>query len=173
MFGICTLLRFARKVRAKPLLWLFRSVRTSAFLAVLDALGVKLAAHYLVSQVHVLHTAAAKEHHCMFLQCVSHAGNVGRHFHAVGEPDAGNFANGGVGLARRLGRYFSQHAALERRVKINRPVFEDVERVRQSRRLGLVRRAPALAADELVDGRHKEKSQIPNTYFRKSSDFEY
>lgn len=115
----------------------------------------------MVTQVDIFDAAAAKEHHGVFLQVVSHAGDVGGNFHAVRQTDAGNLADSGVRLARGLGRYFRADASLKRRVEIHRPILQDIKALGERRSLALARSLKSLAFNELVDGRHDFKKN-PN-----------
>src|SRR5262249_50689947 len=65
---------------------------------------VEGAAHDVVAHAReVLDAAAADEDHGVLLQVVPLAGDVARHLHAVGEPDAADLAERRVGLLRRGG----------------------------------------------------------------------
>ena len=46
----------------------------------------------------IFYTTSSDQHHGMLLQVVSNAGNIGRHFDSVREPDAGDFSQRRVRL---------------------------------------------------------------------------
>ncbi len=112
-----------------------RSVLASAFHSLVHTGGIQNTANDGIAEVHVLYAAAAENDDGVFLEGVADAGNVGRHFHAVSQTDAGDFSDGGVRLSRGFGCNLGANAAFERSVKKNGVVFQYVERARQSRRL--------------------------------------
>lgn len=88
------------------------------------------------------------------------AGNVCRHFHAVGEPDAGDFADSGVWLAGSFRRDLGADTPLERRRVERRAVLEGIEATGKSRGAVFAYATFALSfSSELVDGRHLENPQ--------------
>src|SRR3712207_1606770 len=95
--------RGAGPLRGICLARLLRGVAAAGLLAVADAGGVERAADDLVADAgQVLHPAAADEHDRVLLGVVALAGDVGRDLHAAREPDAGDLAEGGVRLLRRV-----------------------------------------------------------------------
>ncbi|KKU58643.1 MAG: hypothetical protein UX81_C0019G0005 [Parcubacteria group bacterium GW2011_GWA2_47_12] len=156
MFRNCTLLRYTRKVQAKPLLRLFHAVLAPSFAAILHAHGVKLAAHYRIAQVHILHAPAAHEDYRVLLQSVPNPRNVGGNFHTVREPNARDFADGGVRLARRFGCYLGAHAALEWRIKKHRLVPEHIEAFGKRGRFVLANALFPPAPNKLVYRGHRQ-----------------
>src|ERR1700754_5074370 len=83
--------RGAGPLRGMSALLLLRAVTAASLLAVAHALRVERTADDLVTNAReVLHTTATNEHDRVLLKVVSDAGDVCRHFDAVGEPDTGN-----------------------------------------------------------------------------------
>src|SRR4051794_443447 len=123
-------------------LLLLRAVPAASLLAVADALGVQRAADDLVAHAReVLHPAAAHEHHRVLLQVVAHAGDVGGHLDATGEPHASDLAQRRVRLLRRGRVHARAHPAT-------------LGRTLQRRGLGLLDLVLAALADQLVDRGH-------------------
>ena len=75
----------------------------------------------------VLDPAAAEHNHRVFLQIMPLAGNVSRHFHAVGQPYAGDFAERGIGLFGSDGEDLDANSPLERRSNFFRPILQNVK----------------------------------------------
>jgi hypothetical protein len=108
-----------------------------------DADCVERAADDVIAHAgQVLDAAATDEHERVLLEVVAHARDVGRHFDAVGQPHAGDLAQRGVRLLRRLGEDPDAHAPLLRAV---------LERGA----LGLADDLLATVPDQLTDSRHK------------------
>ena len=128
---------FAYLRRASYLLELFGSVLAPTAFPVFNARSIQPAPYYMILDTRqVLNSATAQCNHRVLLQIVSHAGNIRRYFHAVGQPHAGKFTQGGI---RFLGSHRSdlyRYSALERRRVINWPVLFAVKPERQSRRSG-------------------------------------
>src|SRR6476469_5885909 len=102
----------AGPLRGISALLLLGAVAAASLLAVLHALGVERAADDLVANAgKVLHTAATHEHDRVLLEVVALARDVGRDLHAAGEADAGNLAQRGVRLLRRVGVDAGAHTA--------------------------------------------------------------
>src|SRR5689334_16180744 len=75
------------------------SVLGAGLLAVGDAGGIQRAAHNVITDTRqIFHAAAADEHDGVLLQVVADAGDVGGDFNAVGEANAGDFAQRRVRL---------------------------------------------------------------------------
>src|SRR5947208_1434543 len=97
------------------LLALLRPVLRPAALAAIDAEGVERAADNVVAHARkVADAAAANQHDAVFLKVVLFAWDVGGHFLAVGEPDAGDLSQRGVRLLGGHGLDLKAHAALLR-----------------------------------------------------------
>src|ERR1700749_5040104 len=74
------------------LLTLLGAVLRSATLATVNAQSVEGAADDVIANARqVAHASATDEHDAVFLQIVLFAGNVGCHFLAIAQPDAGDF----------------------------------------------------------------------------------
>src|SRR6266542_5175065 len=119
------------------------AVLRAALLAPLDADRVEGAANDVVAHAReVLHAATADEDHRVLLEVVPDAGDVARHLEAIGEPDAGDLAEGRV---RLLGsRSVDAHAD---------PAL--LRRLLERGRLLLDRELLAPAAHQLADRRHR------------------
>src|SRR5450756_2382034 len=89
----------------------------------------------------VLDAAATHEHHGVLLQVVADAGDIGRDFHPIDKPDAGDLAQGGVGLLGGGGIDARADSAL-------------LGRTLERRRGGALRLALAPLAYELAYGCH-------------------
>ena len=89
----------------------------------------------------VLHTAAADQHHGVFLQVVAFAADVGNHFETVRETHLGDLTKSGVRLLRGGRVDLGAHAALLRAIL-------------KSRALALVMRKLTGLADELINSGH-------------------
>src|SRR3954447_26335447 len=100
---------------------LLGAVAATGLLAVADARGVEGAADDLVAHAReILHPAAADEHDAVLLEVVALARDVGGDLHAAREADAGDLAQRGVRLLRRVRVHARAHAttlgsALQRR----------------------------------------------------------
>src|SRR5689334_17184683 len=104
-----------RGARATNLLRALGAVLRAAALAAVDAEAVKRAADDVIADTReVADAAAADEHDAVLLQVVLFAGDVGGHFLAVGEPNAGDLAERRVGLLGGHGLDLEAHAALLR-----------------------------------------------------------
>ena len=90
----------------------------------------------------------------MFLEIVPFARNIGRNFHPVGEPDAGNLADSGVWLTRRLGGHLGADPAFEGRGVIGRTILERIKTAGKRRHCRLRRSTLAPFPGKLVDGGH-------------------
>ena len=88
---------------------------------------------------------------------MSLARDIGGDLHAVGEPDAGDFTNSGVRLARSLGGHLGADPALEGRGVEGRTILKRVETARQGRHARLRRFVLASSLGELIDGGHLYK----------------
>src|SRR4051812_5804561 len=129
------------------LLGALRAVLGTTLHSTLHADRVERPADHVVAHARqILDAAAANEHQRVLLQVVADARNVGGHFDAVGEPDARDLAERGVGLLRGLGEHADAHAALLRAVL-------------QCRTLGLADDLLAPGADELTDSRHSQSQK--------------
>src|SRR5471032_1033206 len=118
------------------------AIERAALLAVLDALGVQLAADDVVAHAgKVLDAAAADQHDAVLLQVMAFAGNVGQRFKTVGQAHLGDLAQRGVRLLRRRGVDAGADGALLRALLQGRDLVA----------LGL---DAARLANELVDCRH-------------------
>src|SRR5215208_2185229 len=114
----------------------------------LHANGVERAADDVVADTRkILHTAAADQHQRVLLQVVADAGDVGRHFDAVGEPDARHFAQRRVRPLRRLREHADADAALLR---------ADLQRRALRLRDDLLASLPY----ELADSRHRSSNGV-------------
>ena len=144
----------------KLLLGSLGSVFTSSASAAVHSACVQFAAHNVITHARQIFYAAASDHHYrVFLQIVSHAGDISSNFHAIGQPNTGDFTQSRVRLFRSGGGDFDAHAALERTASRQeyRPVMDKVESALQSRAFGFSQKRPALFSDELIDCRHKLK----------------
>src|SRR5207302_1952569 len=113
----------------------------------LHADGIERAADDVIADARqVLDAAAADQHQRVLLQIVADAGNVGRHFDAVGQPHARHFSQCGVRLLRRLREDADADTALLRTVL-------------QRRALRLADDLLPSVAYELTDSRHKSNSE--------------
>src|SRR4051794_41096419 len=69
------------------------SILGAASLAVLYTLGIQRSTNDVVAHAgEVLYAAPADQHYRVLLQVVTFAGNIGGHFHAVGEAHTGDLA---------------------------------------------------------------------------------
>ncbi len=93
----------------------------------------------------------------MFLQIMRFAGDIGGHFHTVREPDAGDFTNSGVRLARSLRGHLRADAALEGRWVVSRTVFKRIKTAHERDDLRLARLIAPTIFRQLIDGGHLEK----------------
>src|SRR5262245_6796442 len=119
-----------------------RAVLRSSLHPSLHADGVERAANHVIANTgQVLHAAAANQHQRVFLEVVTHTGDVGRHLDAVGQPYARDLAQRGIRLLGRLGKDAHAYPALLRAVL-------------QGRALGLADNLLAARANELADSRH-------------------
>ena len=128
----------------------------AAAAALIEARRVELAAYNRVAQADVLHATTAHQDHRVFLERVSFAGDVGHDLHAIGEPDARYFADGGVRLAGGLGRHARADAALERSGVKGGAILERIETAPECDSLGAIGALSAPFAYELVDGCHEK-----------------
>src|SRR5688572_153127 len=127
------------------------SVERAALLAIGDAGGVEGAADHLVSDSRqVLDPAAAHEHDGMLLKVVALAGDVGGDLHPVGEPHAGDLAQGRVRLLRRHGRDTGADAPP---LRCGHALLAPLAGL-EPRRRDLLLRALAALPDELIRVRH-------------------
>src|SRR5450755_4508545 len=79
------------------------AILRAALLAARDANGVQCAANDVISDSgEIFYAASANQHDGVLLQIVADAGNVGGDLDSVGQADAGNFAQRGIWLLRRL-----------------------------------------------------------------------
>src|SRR5260221_1076225 len=118
------------------------AVLRATALAAFDAEGVEGAADDVIADARkIADAAAADQHDAVLLQVVLFAGDVGGDFLAVGEPDAGDLAEGRVGLLGGHGLDLEAHAALLRACD---KVFDLVD----------LRQGSARLLDELIDRRH-------------------
>jgi len=85
------------------------------------------------------------------------AGDVGRHLHAIGEPHAGDLADSGVRLPRRLCGHLRADPAFERRRIKGRTILERIKTACQGGHGRLGRFVLASSLGELVDGCHEKK----------------
>ena len=85
------------------------------------------------------------------------AGNVGGDFHAIGQADASDFADSRVWLSWGFGRDFRAHAALKRRWKVNRAIFERIKRALKSNSFRLSEGLFSFSSDQLICRRHMEQ----------------
>ena len=132
-----------------PIFWSF-------LLALFHPRAIQLAAHDVVAHPgQIFHPSAADQNNGVFLQFVALAGNVGGHFHAVGQFHARHFAQRRVRLFGRGGEHLHANPPLERRIVIFRAVFQRVESKRQRRRFGLVRPLGPFVFDKLMNCCHK------------------
>src|SRR5687768_1996476 len=93
----------------------FRSVLAAAGLSVFGAGGVERAADNVIAYPRqVLNSAPADHHYRVLLEVMADSGNVGRHFHAVYQSDAGDLTQRGIRFLRRHRPHYQAHAALER-----------------------------------------------------------
>lgn len=106
------------------------------------------------------------------------AWNVGGYFHAVGEPNPGNFSKRRIRLLGSSGADFHAYASLERAVGLSRSVFKRVENPRHGRRFGFLFQTFSGAFFKLVNGRHKrfakrkiQKSKIKILVFAPLTDY--
>ena len=135
----------------------FRAVARAGSAALLDAARVKFAPHNGILHTDVFHATAAQQHDRVLLEVMALARDVGGYFHAVGQPDTSDFADGGVRFPRRLGGYLSAHAPLEGgRIK-GRAIRECIKTAGERRhgRLGRLRFTTFLR--KLIDGSHGDK----------------
>ena len=87
------------------------TVFATTLLAALNALEVEGAADDVVADTwEVGDTTTAYEHYSVLLEVVAFAADVGPDFLAVGEADAGDFAEGGVGFFWCFGGDFDTNA---------------------------------------------------------------
>src|SRR3954469_3460175 len=92
--------------------FLLGAVAAACLLAVLDTGGVERAADDLVADTReVLHTATTDHDDGVLLEVVALAGDVGGDLDAAGQAHAGDLAQGGVRLLRRVGVHASADAA--------------------------------------------------------------
>src|SRR6185369_14759865 len=111
--------------------------------AILDPLGVEDAAEHVIANTwKVANTAAADQHHAVFLEVVALARDVADHFALVGQADLGHLAQSRIRLLRGRRIDTGANAALLR-----------VLLHRRDLRLGLLRFATL--ADQLVDRWHE------------------
>src|SRR5204863_6884221 len=102
-------------LRCLPGLRTLRSVLRAALLAVFHARGIERSANDVITHSRqVLHTAAAHEHDRVLLQVVADAGDVRGDFNGIREANAGDLAESGVRLLRRLRVDADAHTALFR-----------------------------------------------------------
>lgn len=125
------------------------SVTGAGYAALIKTGGVELAAHYLITDVDVLHAAGAHNNDRVLLKIVSFSGDIGGDFLSVGEAHAGDFSDSRVRLPRRRGGYFGAHAALKGAGVEDGAVFERVETALESRRFRLVGEFLSSFADKL------------------------
>src|SRR4029078_12431238 len=128
--------------KTTQLLGSFGSIFGAPLPAVADALGVEHAANDVIAYARkVLDAAAPDQHHRMLLQIMSLARDVAGHFHLIGKTDAGDLAQGGVGLLRRRGVDARTHSPFLR-AGLHRRHFVPLDRLL------------ARLADELLNRRH-------------------
>src|SRR4051812_16138322 len=134
----------------RPLLGLDAVLRPR-LLAVGDTCGVEGSADDLVAHARkVLDSTATHEHDGVLLQVVALAGDVGRDFHPVRQPDAGDLAKRRVRLLRR-GRVDARaDTAALRRGDLLLAALTGLE----ARGGDLLLRLLASLADELIDAWH-------------------
>jgi|SRR3989338_2215691 len=149
-------------------LGLLGAVLASGLTSALNTRGIKHAADDGVAQTDVFDTTAAQEHYGVFLEIVADTGNIGGHFHAVGQADTGDFPDSGVRFLGSFGGHFGGHAALEGRIEKDGAVFESIEGARQSDRLGLAADNLSFLLDQLIDGTHTKTLPTGESYSTKT-----
>ena len=124
---------------------LLRSLRSlSAVLgtglaSVRNACGIQSSSDDVVSGTgQILNTAASDQNNAVFLQIVSFAGNVARHFDSVGKTYSGDLSKSGVRLFGGSGLNSGAHASLLRGGSIDRSLVKGVVSSLQSRSGGLL-----------------------------------
>ena len=121
---------------------LLSTVAATRLFAAVDAQGVSASANDLVSHTgEVANTTATNQDDGVFLKIVSFAGDVDRHFLAVAQSNAGNFAKSRIGL---LGGHGSNDQTYP---LLLRATFEN-------RALRVFALYDAVAADQLIDSWH-------------------
>src|SRR3954453_13886169 len=127
--------------------FLLGAVAAAGLLAILDTRRVQGAADDLVANAReVLHTAATDHDDGVLLEVVALTRDVGRDLHAARQAHAGDLAEGGVRLLRRVGVHASADAAA-------------LGRALEGRGLALGGLVLAALADQLLDGGHERTSR--------------
>src|SRR4051812_29398335 len=123
--------------------FLLGAVAAAGLLAILDTGRVQGAADDLVANARqVLHTATTDHDDGVLLEVVALTRDVGGDLDATRQPHAGDLAEGGVRLLRRVGVHASADAAA-------------LWRALESRGLALGGLVLAALADQLLDGGHE------------------
>jgi hypothetical protein len=133
------------------------AVAGTALTTLIDAEAVKGAADDVVANAgKVANAAATNENDRVFLEVVAFAADVSGDFFAVGEANAANFTESGVGLLGGAGHDLSADAAALG------AGFEGA-------RLGFGRLLGAALANELIDGGHLDVSWFSGRLGKKAS----
>ena len=82
----------------------------------------------------IFHPAAPDDHNRVLLEIVADARNIGRHLHAVGQPDSGHFAQSRIGFFGRYGFNLNANSFFKRRGIKSGFVFQPVKAALQSHR---------------------------------------
>src|SRR5260221_10655691 len=91
-----------RALRSRSGFLSFGPVLRTALLAPFDAHRVEGPAYDVIAHTRqVLHTTAANQDDRVLLKVVPHAGDIGRHLDAIGQPHSGHLTQGRVRLLRR------------------------------------------------------------------------
>src|ERR1035437_1669871 len=143
-----------------------RAVLGAALLAVLHSGGIERAPDDVVlDRRQVLHAATADEDYGVLLEVVADPGDVGRYFHLVGEPDAGDLAKSRVRLLRRHRAYLQAYAALLWRSRDGHlTLAQAVPVLAHGRRLDLRDLRLATVSHELADCRHGDAAPFAFCY---------
>lgn len=147
--------------RARHLRFLrtLRTILRAATLPVGNTRRIQHPAHDMVTHTRkILHSSAANHHDGMFLQIVSDAGNVRRHFHAIGKTNACDFPKRGVRLLRCRCRNLETYATLVGTRRSSRVVLERIHHEPERGRLGFLGRRDPRTADQLIQCRHRSKT---------------
>src|SRR5208337_2470172 len=97
------------------LLWPFGTVLGTALLAIGNSQRIESSSNDMVPDTwKVLYTATANEHNGVLLQIVPDPRDIGCNFNTVCQADAGDFAQGRIGLLGRRRIYANTNSALLR-----------------------------------------------------------
>lgn len=133
----------------------FRSVFRSSLLPVWNSCSVENSPDNVISHSRqIRHSSPADHDNRVFLQIVANSGNIGCHFHAVGEAHTRDFPKGGIRFFGSGRRNFHANAAFEGARGINRAVLNRIENPRHRGRLGFFLLDLSGPFFELVDSRH-------------------